>query len=142
MSEAERVHAAQGLFAETAQGPRLLGSKCRTCSTPYFPRSESCHNPDCSQSDLEDAAFGPHGKLWSCAIQNYPPPPPVVYDEPFAPYAVGLVDMPEGLRVLGRILTDDPQAVEVGGEVELVIEPLATSGESAQQLVSWQFKPR
>jgi uncharacterized OB-fold protein len=134
------VHAAKGLFAETAEGPRLLGSRCTTCSTPYFPRASVCHNPDCDESRIEDASFGPRGVLWSCAIQNYAPPPPVIWDEPFQPYAVGLVDMPEGLRVLGRIATADPEDLEVGGEVELVIEALAT-GEDGKPIVAWQFKP-
>ena len=71
-----RVPAAEGLFSETEDGPRLLGSQCASCSTPYFPRSAVCHNPECGESKMEDAAFGPHGVLWSCAIQNYPPPPP------------------------------------------------------------------
>ncbi len=134
------VHAVEGLFAETAEGPRLLGSRCATCSTSYFPRSSACHNPDCDDSKIEDATFGPSGVLWSCAIQNYAPPPPVIWDEPFQPYAVGLVDMAEGLRVLARIATDDPEGLKVGGAVELVIEPLAT-GEDGKPIVSWQFKP-
>ncbi len=70
------VPAAEGLFSETANGPRLLGSKCTSCATPYFPKSPACHNPDCTETKVEDAAFGPRGKLWSCAILNYPPPLP------------------------------------------------------------------
>jgi len=140
MSQAERVHSAEGLFSETADGPRLLGSKCGGCDTPYFPSTAVCHNPDCDGSAMQDAHFGPRGSLFSYAIQNYPPPPPVLYDEPFVPYAVGLVDLPDGLRVLGRLFTDDPTSVEIGGEVELVIEPLTTA-ESGEQTLSWQFKP-
>ncbi len=140
MSEARRVDAVEGLFTETDEGPRLLGSLCRGCSTPYFPASEICHNPDCEGSQMEDARFGPRGTLWSTAIQNYPPPPPAVYDEPYEPYAVGVVDFAEGLRVLGRLAVDDAESVEVGSEVELIIAPLATN-ESGEQIVSWQFKP-
>ena len=51
----EPINAVEGLFAETAEGPRLLGSQCRSCGTPYFPRGEVCHNPDCSSSAMEDA---------------------------------------------------------------------------------------
>ena len=49
MSTSKRVPAASGLFSETAEGPRLLGSKCASCGTPYFPRSAICHNPDCDE---------------------------------------------------------------------------------------------
>ena len=136
----EVVHAVDGLCAETVDGPRLLGTKCASCGTGYFPRSSACHNPDCDESKIEDATFGPSGTLWSYCVQNYAPPAPVIWDEPFQPYAVGLVDLPDGLRVLGRMIADDPESLEVGGQVELVIAPLAT-GDDGKPILSWQFKP-
>ncbi|HEM47688.1 MAG TPA: DNA-binding protein [Alphaproteobacteria bacterium] len=140
MSEPERIEAAKGLFAETAEGPRLLGSRCATCRTPYFPRSEACHNPDCAHSAMEDARFGPRGRLRSIALQNYPPPAPTIAPEPYHPYGVGLVDMPEGLRVIGRLVSDEPERVEVGSEVELVLAPLGHDAEG-REVISWQWKP-
>lgn len=141
MSEAERVHSVEGLFVETADGARLLGSQCKSCNTPYFPRSETCHNPACDRSDMQPAEFGGRGKVWSTCIQNYPPPPPVLYDEPFTPYGVAVVDLPNGLRVIGRLVADDPIAVEPDSEVELVIAPLQTQNDEGQSILSWQFKP-
>jgi uncharacterized OB-fold protein len=137
---AKRIPAVEGLFGETPQGPRLFGSRCRTCGTPYFPRSAVCHNPGCERSAVEDAQFGPHGTLWSYAIQNYPPPAPARYDEPYVPYAIGVVDLAEGLRVVGRIASGDPASLEVGSAVELVLEPLAREA-GGDELVSWKFKP-
>ena len=130
---------AEGLFAETAAGPRLLGSKCANCATPYFPRAAICHNPDCNDSKLEDAEFGPHGKIWSYTVQYYPPPPPAKYDEPFEPYALGLIDLPEGLRVLAKVSADDPESVTVGGAVELVIEKLYTNPEGTE-VTTFKFR--
>jgi uncharacterized OB-fold protein len=140
MTTTKTVPVAEGLFSETADGPRLLGSRCATCATPYFPRSAVCHNPECRESKMEEADFGPRGTLWSCAIQNYPPPAPARYEEPYTPYALGMVDMPEGLRVLGRISTDDPESVQVGAEVELVLERLYLD-ESGNEVITWKFKP-
>jgi uncharacterized OB-fold protein len=140
MTTKKTVPVAEGLFADSADGPRLIGSKCAACGTPYFPRSAVCHNPECGKSQMEDASFGPRGTLWSCAIQNYPPPAPARYEEPYTPYALGMVDMPEGLRVLGRISTDDPEGVEVGAEVELVLERLYLD-ENGDEVITWKFKP-
>jgi uncharacterized OB-fold protein len=140
MTTTKTVPVAEGLFSETADGPRLLGSRCASCGTPYFPRSAVCHNPECRESKMEEASFGPRGTLWSCAIQNYPPPAPARYEEPYQPYALGMVDMPEGLRVLGRISTDDPQSVPVGAEVELVLERLYVD-EDGDEVITWKFRP-
>ncbi len=142
MTDSNPVHAAENLFVETVDGPRLLGSRCATCHSPYFPSSEACHNPDCEHSDIQSVHFGPHGTLWSVTLQNYPPPPPVVAPEPYSPYAVGLVDLEaDGIRVIGRLLVEDPQSVPVGGPVELVLAPLGQQ-EDGREVLSWQFVPR
>lgn len=129
----------EGLFTESEEGARLLGSRCNTCGAPYFPRSAVCHNPACSASRIEDAAFGPRGKLWSLAIQDYPPPPPAKYDEPYQPYAVGIVDLNDGLRVMGRLSVADPRQVEPGAEVELVLEPLYREKDGTD-VITWKFR--
>ena len=136
----KRVHAVEGLFTEEGDGPRLLGSRCSGCDTPYFPKDTVCHNPNCGNSAMEDAHFGPRGKVWSCAIQNYAPPPPVLSAEPYEPYALGVIDLEDGLRVVGRIDIDDPMNVKVGGEVELVIEKLCDD-DDGNDVVTWMFRP-
>jgi uncharacterized OB-fold protein len=130
----------EGLFEQTADGARLLGSRCSTCDTPYFPRSERCHNPGCDRSEMTDASFGPRGVLWSYSVQNYPPPPPARYDEPYEPYALGVVDLAEGLRVVGRMAVDDHAELRAGDEVELVIGGLFHDDDGTAQL-SWMFRP-
>ena len=134
------VPVAEGLFAETADGPRLLGSRCATCATPYFPRPTVCRNPQCRDSKLADAALGPRGTVWSYSVQYYPPPPPAKYDEPYVPYALAMVDMDDGLRVLARISTRDPESVRPGMAVELVIERLYVNGEG-NDVMTWKFRP-
>jgi len=136
----ERVPVVPGLFEETAQGAKLLGSKCATCNTSYFPKAAICHNPQCNESKMEDAAFGGKGTLWSYSIQDFPPPPPHKFDKPYVPYALGVVDFPNGLRVMGQMSVERFEDLEVGGEVELVIEPLFH--EDDKTFVSWKFKQR
>ncbi len=140
MTDPTGKHAIDGLFAETPEGPRLLGSRCATCATPYFPRSALCHNPECAGSRMEDAALGASGKLWSVAIQNYPPPPPARYDEPYQPYALGLIDTADGLRVLAQIATDDPQSLTVGCDVKLVLAPLYREKDGSS-IITWKYQP-
>ncbi len=140
MSTEESTQVAEGLFADTDAGPRLLGSRCTTCSTPYFPKAPVCHNPTCDASAIEDAEFGPSGTLWSCAIQHYPPPPPTRYDEPYKPFALAMIDLDEGLRVMGQVSTDDPMSVPLGCRVELVLEAMYHD-EDGKPVITWKFRP-
>jgi uncharacterized OB-fold protein len=137
---ATRVHAVEGLMTETADGLRLLGSKCGGCGATYFPRDNVCHNPDCDAAAMADVSFGPTGKIWSCAIQNYQPPAPVVTEEPYTPYAMGMVDLDDGLRVMTRIDIDDPMKVQVGGDVELVVDKIGAD-DAGNEIVTWMFRP-
>ena len=134
-----RIPVAKNLFTESAGGARLLGSRCATCKTPYFPKSAVCHNPDCDGSNMQDAEFGPKGTLWSCAIQDYPPPAPAKFDQPYTPYAMGVVDLDDGLRVLGRMKVPDPRALEPGVRVELVLDVLAHDADG-NEIITWKFK--
>ncbi len=137
---AEKKPVVEGLFADTADGPRLLGSRCATCGAPYFPKGSICHNPNCTETKMEDVAFGPRGKLWSLAIQSYPPPPPAKFDEPFKPYAMGVIDLEDGLRVVGRISTEDLRTLAPDMDVELVLEPLCRE-QDGTEVITWMFKP-
>jgi len=137
---AERIPVAAGLFDETRDGARLLGSRCASCGTPYFPKVDYCRRPQCGESRLEDAAFGPDGTIWSCAIQDYPPPAPARFDKPYKPYAMAVVDLADGLRVLGQIKTDDIRSVQPDQKVTLVIDTLYHD-DSGNEVVTWKFRP-
>lgn len=135
MSE-QRVACVEGLFSEEG-GARLHGSRCTSCSTPYFPKSALCHNPECSESNMEDCDYGGNGVLWSYSVANFPPPPPHKYDEPFQPYAMGVVDMENGLRLIGQMV-DKIEDVRIGAEVELVIDTLFH--EEGKAFTTWKFR--
>lgn len=136
----DRIPVAEGLFAETADGARLIGSRCASCKTPYFPKVDYCRHPECTSSQIEDAGFGPDGTIWSCAIQDYPPPPPAKFDKPYQPYAMAVVDLADGLRVLGQIKTDDIRSVQPDQKVTLVIDTLCHD-EAGNEVVTWKFRP-
>ena len=136
----ERIHVAPGLFAETKDGARLIGSRCASCKTPYFPKVDYCRHPECGDSKIEDAGFGPDGTIWSCAIQDYPPPAPAKFDKPYKPYAMAVVDLSDGLRVLGQVKTDDIRTVKPDTKVTLVLDTLCHD-DAGNEVVTWKFRP-
>ena len=100
----EPIPVAEGLFAQTAEGPRLLGSRCRSCEAPYFPRS-----PCVPQSRLRRQPDGRHRASARAARSGAAPSRTIPRrrrpdtKSPTSPYAVGVVDLDEGLRVVGRM---------------------------------------
>ena len=134
------VPAVEGLFREDSKGVRLTGSRCTTCETPYFPKSSRCHSADCDDSQMQDADFGPDGAIWSYSVQNYPPPPPAITREPYEPYALGVVDLDDGLRVVGRLTSTDTEKIRGGARVQLVVGALGEDAEGSE-LISWMFRP-
>ena len=81
------------------------------------------------------------GRVWSYTDAQYRPPPPYVpATEPYRPFALAAVELPEGLVVLGQLAegygVDD---VVVGSEVELVVETLYADAEGDRTI--WRWRP-
>jgi uncharacterized OB-fold protein len=133
----QQVPCVEGLFSEENGVATLHGSRCTNCDTPYFPTSEACHNPDCTDSKMEDFDFGGEGTLWSYSVADFPPPPPHIFDKPFAPYAIGVVDMDCGLRLIGQMV-EKAEDIKVDARVALVIDTLYHEDDVAYS--SWKFK--
>jgi enoyl-CoA hydratase len=133
--EKKQVPVEAGLFTWPSSEPRLIGSRCRSCGTYSFPKSYSCPNPDCDVKDVEEVQLSGRGKLASYTIQRYNPP--LFKMEPFRPFAIGLVELPEGINVLGILTTTDN--LKIGMALEMVVEGLYTEGEN--EVVTWKFKP-
>ncbi len=135
--------AVEGWFT-TGEEPGLLGSRCTTCTTVYFPpvAAESyCRNPRCEGESFETSELSRRGRIWSYTDAQYQPPAPYLAStDPYEPFALVAVELPEGLVVLGQaaagVGTDD---LRVGDEVHLVVETLYTD-ETGERLI-WRWRP-
>lgn len=121
------VPAVEGWFTTDAE-PRLLGTRCTSCGTVFFPKASGfCRNPDCRGREFDDVELSRVGTIWSYTDAQYQPPPPYIPSsdtyEPFALAAVELAE--EQVVILGQVAegygVDD---LRVGATVELVVEPL------------------
>jgi len=124
------------------KNPQLLGSRCKSCRTYFFPKeSFYCRNPNCSGSEFEEVPLSRTGRIWSYTKNCYQPPAPYVSPEPFVPYTIAAVELAEEkMVILGQLASDaDQDAIEVGQEVELVVEKLFED-EAAEHHV-WKWKP-
>jgi len=129
----------QGLFEGQGDATRLLASRCRGCGSVYFPRSLSCRHPRCTDKAPQDIQLGPQGTLYSFTVQAYRPPALFVMDN-LAPYALGLVELPEGLRVMAMLTGRSPQDWRIGESVALTTEVLYRDSEG-RDVLTYQFRP-
>ena len=133
--------AIEGWFT-TGPEPALLGSRCTTCGTVFFPRAEGfCRNPACAGESFEELPLSRRGRVWSYTDAQYQPPAPYVpASDPYVPFALAAVELPEGLVVLGQVAEGYGVAdLSVGAEVELVVERLYT--DDSGDRTTWKWKP-
>jgi len=123
--------------------PALLGNRCTTCGTVFFPKASFfCRNPACNGSEFEETKLSRQGRIWSYTdAQCQPPPPYVPRSAEHTPFAIAAVELAEEqMVVLGQVADGYTVAdLHVGQQVELVVEELFTD-DNGQQLV-WKWRP-
>lgn len=131
----------EGWFT-TGDAPTLLGARCTACGATWFPRlADSCPNPACTGDGVEETPLSRHGTVWSYTDARYQPPPPYIPPAgDYEPFGLAAVELPEGLVVLGQLAQGYGVGdVQVGSQVELVVEPLYTD-ETGERLI-WRWRP-
>lgn len=100
----------------------LVGSRCGGCENVAFPQAASCQR--CGQRSMTALPLSTVGRVWGHTVQRFPPksPPYVPPADGFRPFAVGYVELPEGVKVEAVLDCADPDdATELtGAEVTLV----------------------
>ena len=114
--------------------PVLLGSKCAHCGATSFPRVDTC--PYCATEDPAPVELSRRGTLWAWTAVTAAPPG----YQGEVPYGIGVVEFPEGVRVIGRLTESDPGALSGGQEMDLVVVPLHHD-EKGNEVVTYAFSP-
>jgi uncharacterized OB-fold protein len=131
---AETRPIAPGLFTADGAEPRLLAARCAACGGMQFPAAETC--PYCGADGCVTVPVGPAGtlRLYTAVTTR----PPGYRGE--VPYGFGVVELPEGLRVVTRLTEHRMDRLRPGLSVRLVIAPLFTD-DDGRAVVSWAFAP-
>ncbi|MFH1032509.1 MAG: OB-fold domain-containing protein [Chloroflexota bacterium] len=130
----------EGLFTEPLTPPeqvKLIGSKCQHCGEVSFGKRIDC--PNCASGDLKIIDLSRKGKLWSYTVIRNKPPGDYKGPEPFSPFGLGLVELPEGIRVVAPIAVGIDK-LKVGMDLELEIYKLY-SNETGNDVMAFKFKP-
>jgi uncharacterized OB-fold protein len=125
----------ENLFVEQSEPerkPRMLGAHCRKCGKYAFPFREICIF--CHSREVQKTYLSPKGKLHTFTICRVPVP----YTTP--PYAMGYIDLPEGLMIFSQLTNWEEKDLKIGMEMELVVEKLKTD-KDGNEIYTYKFRP-
>jgi uncharacterized protein len=138
MTEAKsRISIREGLLSTPLallDSVRLMGSRCSDCNETTLGTNRAC--PNCGGHQLSAMRLSREGRLWTYTIVRHKPPGDYLGPDPFVPFAMGLVELPEGLRVLAPLEGDLAQ-IKIG--MALQFRPFVRAGSSAPEVVSFAF---
>ena len=92
---------------------RLEAAKCKACGKVLYPVRRMC--PECRGEELEGIALTPKGKVITYTVIRTPPDDFMME----GPYAMAIVETPEGARFMTQVVDCDPESVTIGTEVAL-----------------------
>ena len=123
---------AQPFWDGTRQG-RLMIQKCKGCGAHQWGPEWICHR--CHSFELDWVEVKGKGRIYSYEKPHHPVHPALVGH---GPYVIVLVEL-EGVnvRMLGNLLGDPAQKVDLGAEVEAVFEP-HDDADPPYTLVQWR----
>jgi len=115
---------------------RLEGSRCRDCGHAFYPPKPAC--PRCGSRNVERVQLPTKGRVITWTVQYAVP-------EGYrrsAPIISAIIELENGVKVLG-ILTDvDPSEVRRGMEVEALLRRVVEEGEEGLIVYGLKFVPR
>lgn len=106
-------------FVDYLAEGKFMTTQCAECKTIFYPPQMDC--PVCLKSNIEWLAICSKGKLLSYTTAHYGP----AGLEDKVPYTLGIVEFPEGIRVLAPISEDiASKDLRVGMELKIVTTKL------------------
>ncbi len=119
---------------------KLMGSRCKKCGALALPPRPICVS--CFGSEMEWVQFKGAGKL--AAFTSIVVAPPFMAKEGFNknnPYVVGVVELEEGTKIVGRITGVEarkPDGIQVGARLKA---EFIQTGQGPDQKTFLAFRP-
>ena len=120
----------EGLFTER----HLIGGRCAYCGRHHFPTAVIC--PYCGAAEVARVELSDTGTLWGWTAVTVAPPG----YEGGVPFGFGVVELPEGVRVISRIEESDPARLSLAAPVRFALAQLHAD-EDGTEVVTYTFAP-
>ena len=110
---------------------RLEAARCASCDKVHFPPRVVC---TCGSKKFKAYTLPSEGKVVACTVIRTPPRG--FSDE--APYAMGIVELSDGTRILCQIADCEPERLKIGLPVTLEFRKIQEAGESG--VIAYGYK--
>ncbi|MGW1223868.1 bifunctional MaoC family dehydratase N-terminal/OB-fold nucleic acid binding domain-containing protein [Streptomyces sp. NPDC001515] len=104
-------------FWEGVAAHRLLIQRCTACETLRFPWLPGCNA--CGGADWDTVDASGEGTVFSHVVMHHPPFPAFSENGEGGPYAVALIELAEGVRIVSNVVGVPFDKVRVGMAVRL-----------------------
>lgn len=122
-------------WRETPERYRLEAGKCSKCNTIVFPQRIIC--PECGNRKFTTQSLSGKGKLVSFTIIRIAPGG----FEDLAPYAVGIVELEEGVNILTQITDCNPEDLKTGDPLVAKFRRINEDGKTGMIYYAYKFVP-
>lgn len=109
----------------------LRGGACEECGTRTFPARPCC--PGCQSAAVQPVPLAGTGRIWTYTVLHAAPPE---YTGT-VPYALGVVELDDGVRITATLLADDPTRLRIGDPVRF---ELTEVGPPEERRVTFAFR--
>lgn len=122
-------------WREIPQRYRYEANKCNFCGHINFPPRLIC--PECKGREFESTKIAEKGTVLTYTIIRVAPQQ--FADQ--APYAVGIIELEDGVRLTGQIVDCDFEHMKIGLAVKLEFRKIYDVGDSGIICYGYKFVP-
>jgi uncharacterized protein len=119
----KRVAIREDLFTtplDDLSAVHMKGSKCMDCGEVFMGCAMSCAH--CGRENMKDIVLNDQGFLYTYSVIEYPPPGDYKGSkDPFVPFVEGLVELPDGIRIVAPVLECDPKDARINMPLKLKV---------------------
>lgn len=114
---------------------RMEAGKCKQCGSIHFPARLIC--PSCSSREFETIRLSGKGEIESFTIIRVAP----TGFRDIAPYAIGIIRLDEGIRIMGQVVDCDEEGLKIGQRVTSQFRRINEEGKTGMILYGYKFVP-
>ncbi len=114
---------------------RLEAAKCKSCGKVYFPHRLICR--ECGKREFETIMVSPIGKLITYTVIHTP----ASQFKDQSPYALGICEFPEGVKITAQIVDIDLADIKDGMNLQIEFRRVQADGHNGVIGYGYKFVP-